>query len=62
MITSRCAYCGELAENPVSFAWVITDDDDDTLDGSLPLCVKCGQAWCHHTVRCPIPCLEKDQS
>jgi hypothetical protein len=57
MITSRCAYCGTLAENPIPFAWVIDDDDEeDCLTGSIPLCVECSQSWCHHTVTCVVPC------
>ena len=47
MATSPCAYCGDLAENPVQFAWVITADaGQDFLEGSLPLCVRCSQSWC----------------
>ena len=46
MATSRCLYCGDLAEDPAQFAWVIRDDTDDSLEGSLPLCVPCSQSWC----------------
>jgi hypothetical protein len=47
MAISRCVYCGEVAEDPAQIAWVITDDtDDDSLEGSLSLCVRCSQSWC----------------
>ena len=61
MATSRCLYCGDLAENPTRFAWVITDDtDDDSLEGSLPLCVRCSQSWCVPTPpRVPVYCAEE---
>lgn len=48
MTTARCAYCGDLAENPVQLTWAITDEaDDDTvaLSGSLPLCLACSRSW-----------------
>jgi hypothetical protein len=50
MLTSRCVYCGALAEYPAQLAWIITDDTDDhSLEGSLPLCVRCSQSWCVQT-------------
>jgi hypothetical protein len=53
MATSRCAYCGVLAENPVPLSWVIDDEaGQDALEGSMPLCVSCSQSWCRQTPAC----------
>jgi hypothetical protein len=45
MNTSRCAYCGGLAENPVVLGFAI-DDDEEELAVRLPLCMACSQLWC----------------
>ena len=43
MITSRCAYCGALAENPARLSFA---ENAGSLRVSLPLCTACSQSWC----------------
>jgi hypothetical protein len=63
MTTSRCAYCGALAEAPVQLAWVITGDvAEEHLTGSHPLCLECSQSWCPLRMDCLVSCLEEDRS
>jgi hypothetical protein len=57
MATSRCAYCGGWAENPVLLSWMINDETDpDVRECTLPLCVSCSQSWCRQTPVCVPAC------
>ena len=62
MATSRCAYCGDQAENPVSFAWRIPEAaGQECLEGSMPLCVRCSQSWCSQTPGLVPACTGEDE-
>jgi hypothetical protein len=45
MNTSRCAYCGGPAENPVQLGFTFNEDDQEVAV-HLPLCLACSQSWC----------------
>lgn len=52
MTPTRCALCGDLAENPSQLEWVIPDSaGEPDLHLSLSLCVACSQSWCHQSAR-----------
>ncbi len=62
MATSRCAYCGDLAENPASLAWSIAEDaGQEFLEGRIPLCVLCSQSWCSQTPQLVPACAGEDE-